>query len=339
MIAIQKQKMKTECKFHNIKGGNRKMKNLGNIFRIITAIGLVTVLCMAIYAKPATAEDGSSDGIAQVRPPHPCSVTANLGRQLESQRETCDSLHEAWSDAVEDNAENGRRRREMVDRIKALQEIITDEFDDLSGWPDYGGHPINADTAISIFFREMERFLEYYRDCDAWDRDVDHRIEERLRELRALIASLDDFSRVCDSSADMVFTALYRWEECKIDLSSVNGSYVRAQRECNLTRSYFSRSLRDGQTQNLMSLYEGPMSLDSDADQASKEDYSRIPFCVPKKNLPTAQIMQVHQQKSNSPGTNAAGYTHMTPPQNTGRSKPAVRTAGTLKAAARVKRK
>ena len=177
----------------------------------------------------------------------------------------------------------------------------------------------------------MERFLEYYRDCDEWDRDVDHQIEERLRELRALIASLDDFNPVCDSSADMVFTAISRWEECNIDLSSINGSYVRAQRECNLTRCYFSMSLRDGRTQNLMGIYEGPMFLEmgSDADQASNATNSAIPFGDLAKNLPRAQITQVHQQKSPNTGTNAAGHTHMPPPRNTGRSGPAGRTAAT----------
>jgi hypothetical protein len=339
MKELRDQKMKTDTKFQDFIGGNRKMKNLGNIFRIITAIGLVTILFMAVNAKPATAEDGSPDGIAQVRTPHPCSIAANLRRQLESEWETCRRLEEILSDAQDNLRELSNRMSELFFQISALRDEIANIFGGHPSWP------IDRDSIDHLsrleFLSAMERFLEYYRSegyrYEGWDIELVDQLEEILNELRSLVADYEAILPDAMAAQDLVESSAYRCDSCRDDIDT--SSYRRAQDACNLTRCYFSRSLQDGQMQNLMSLYEGPMFLDSDTNQASNEVHSRMPSGVPEKNLPKAQIMQVDRQESSKPGTNAAGYTHMTLPQNTDRSKPAFRTTGTLRATPSFKRK
>ena len=307
------------------------MKNLGNIFRLITAIGLVSVLFMAIYAKPALAEDGSPDGMTKERPTHPCSVAANLRLQSESEKEICDGLGDAVIDAIHNTDEIANRWLDLIDQITALQDEIINEFGDHPSWP----VDVNPNSFWE-FLSQMEGFLEYYNDCgytyDGWDIELAAQLEEKLNELRSLVVERDAVVSDYESARSMEARALDRYGACDFALKSTERSYYRARDDCNLTRCYF-RSLRDGQPADLMSIHEGPMlhEMGSDADQASNAAHRAILFNDLKKNLPRAQIMQAHQRGSTNKGTNAAGDTHMSSPLNTGRSKPAVRTAATPK--------
>jgi hypothetical protein len=246
--------------------------------RIASALGLMAALFMAGHAAPALADEGSPDGAAEVRPPHPCSIAANLRRQWESEKEILDRLEEikndAWSDYEEkqdlvDEAE--ARLEELYDEILALELDIIDEFEDVPGfWLDED-IAIRYHPSIGPHFADrLGGILDHWRNHPGhahWaTTEQENRLEERLNELRSLLeehhdAEYDLYSAIWDRDAarEEYDEADEKWRDERSDFRSTEASYERAQRECNLTRPLISVTEHpwDSQTQKSMSMFEG----------------------------------------------------------------------------------